>query len=249
MKAWEKYLNANLERLEEIRKTQPDHIMKAAQLVADATRKDGLIRVFGTGHSHTLADDVFVRAVTLANVQGILEATATGDSEISKAGAVEKLEGYAQIIVDYHKIAPPDVAIVGSNSGNNAMGIDFAIACRERNVPVIVLTNAAYSKTLKPRHSSGKHLMDYADVVVSNCSSMGDGTVEMKGLPMKVGPTSTLTSVFLINAILTQAVELMTEEGFIPDVYYHGSRRINEPEIGEHNSALIEKYYYRMKNL
>lgn len=249
MYAWETYLNANENQLEEIRSTQRDNIMKAARLVADATKNDGIVRVFGTGHSHTMADDVFYRAVTLANVQGILEGPATGNTEIHKSGAIEKLEGYAGIIVDYHKITPPDVAIVVSNSGNNAMGIDFAVACRERNVPVIVITNVAYSKTLKPRHSSKKHLMDYGDIVVSNCSSMGDGTVEMKGLPMKVGPTSTVTSIYVINAVLTQAVELMTNEGFIPDVYYHGSRRINEPEIGVHNRRLVEKYYYRMKNL
>lgn len=249
MQAWEKYLNVNENLLEEIRNTQRDNIMKAAGLVADAAKQDGIVRVFGTGHSHTMADDVFYRAVTLANVQGILEGPATGNSEIHKSGAVEKLEGYAHIVVDYHKILPPDVAIVVSNSGNNAMSIDFAIACRKRKVPVIVITNAAYSKTLKPRHSSGNHLMDYGDIVVSNCSSMGDGAVEMKGLPMKVGATSTVTSIYVINAILTQAVELMTEEGFIPDVYYHGSRRINEPEIGVHNFALVEKYYGRMKNL
>ena len=249
MEAWEKYLEANYEVLEEIRKTQRDNIIAAAKLVAEATMQDGIIRVFGTGHSHTMADDVFYRAVTLANVQAILEETATGNSAITKAGLVEKLEGYAPLIVKYHKIAPPDVAIVISNSGNNSMGIDFAVSCREMNVPVIVISNTAYSQTLKARHSSGKRLMDVGDVVVSNCSSMGDGTVEMKGLPMKVGATSTISGTYVINAILTQAVEIMTEQGFIPDVFYHGSRRVNEPEIGEHNYSLVDKYYYRMKNL
>lgn len=194
-----------------------------------------------------LADEIFYRAATLANAQAILEETATGNTQISKAGMVEKMEGYAPAIVEYHKIAPPDIAVVASNSGNNAMAIDFAIACKERNVPVIVLTNTAVSATLKPRHSSGKHLMDYGDVVVSNCSI--DGTIEMKGLPMKVGPTSTISSMYLINAILTQAVELMTEQGFVPEVYYEGSKRVNHPEYTTHNFALADKYYYRMKNM
>ena len=249
MDAWEKYLDASLAVLEEIRKTQKDNIVAAAQLVADCTMKDGIVRVFGTGHSHTMADEVFYRAVTLANVQAILEETATGNTEITKAGLVEKVEGYAPLIVKYHKIAPPDVAIVISNSGNNNMGIDFANACREIGVPVIVLTNTAYSLTLKARHSSGKRLMECGDVVVSNCSSMGDGTVAMKGLPMQVGPTSTIAGIYVIQAIMTQAVEIMTQQDFIPDVYYHGSRRINEPEIGVHNYGLVDKYYFRMKNL
>lgn len=249
MNAWEKYLDAEKSYLEEIRTTQGEAIMQAAQVVAESTMNDGLIRVFGVGHSHLVADDVFYRSATLGNVQAILEETATGNSEIFKSGFVEKLEGYAPLVVDYHKISRPDCAIVISNSGNNAMAIDFAAACRERNVPVIVLTNVAYSKTLKPRHSSGHHLMDEGDIVVSNCSAIGDAAVELEGLPMRVGSTSTIPFIFLINAILTQAVEIMLSKGFVPDVYYNGALRVNNPEIGNHNFGIIDKYYYRMKNL
>ena len=187
MKTWERYLEAELSYLEEIRKTQGESIMQAAELLAECTINDGIIRVFGTGHSHLIADDVFYRASTLGNVQAILEETATGNKEIQKAGYVEKLEGYAPLIVDYHQIAPPDVAIVISNTGNNPMGIDFADACRERKVPVIVLTNTAFSQILPARHSKGKRLMDCGDVVISNCSAIGDAAVELEGLPMKVG--------------------------------------------------------------
>ncbi len=249
MEAWEKYLEAEKGYLEEIRRTQREAIMSAAKAVADATMSGGLIRVFGVGHSHLIADDVFYRSATLGNVQAILEETATGNSEIFKSGFVEKLEGYAPLIVDYHKISPPDCAIVISNSGNNAMAIDFAAACRERGVTVIALTNAAYSATLKPRHSSGRRLMDEGDIVVSNCSAIGDAAVELEGLPMRVGSTSSIPFIFLINAILTQSVEIMLSKGFVPDVYYNGALRVNNPKIGDHNFAIIDKYYYRMKNL
>lgn len=249
MEVWEKYLNAEQSYLEEIRNTQSENIVKAAELCAKCTMVDGIIRVFGCGHSHLIADDIFYRSATLGNVQAILEETCTGNSEIFKSGFVEKLEGYAPLIADYHKIAPPDVAIVISNSGNNATAIDFAAACRERKVPVIILTNVAYSKTLKPRHSTGNHLMDMGDVVVSNCSAIGDAAVEIEGLPMRVGSTSSIPFIYLINAILAQAVDLCIKNGFTPDVYYNGSLRVNNPEIGNHNFAIIDKYYYRMKNL
>ena len=35
----------------------------------------------------------------------------------------------------------------------------------------------------------------------------------------------------------------------MPDVYYNGSLRVNDPKIGDHNFAIIDKYFYRMKNL
>ena len=59
MEAWEKYLEAEKGYLEEIRRTQWETIMSAAKAVADATMSGGLIRVFGVGHSHLIADDVF----------------------------------------------------------------------------------------------------------------------------------------------------------------------------------------------
>ncbi len=249
MKAWERYLIEEIKYLKEIYKTQGEKIMEAADILADTTKNDGLIRVFGCGHSHLVADDVFYRSATLGNVQAILEETATGNSAIFKSGSVEKLEGYAQIVVDYHKITPPDAAIVISNSGNNAMAIDFAVECRKRGVKVIVLTNVEYSKTLKPRHSSGKHLMDEGDVVISNCSAIGDAAIQIGDLPMKVGSTSSIPFIFIINAILTQAVENLVRDGFEPDVFYNGSLRVNDPKIGEHNFRIVDKYYYRMKNL
>ena len=249
MEAWEKYLDCELSYLEEIRKTQRENIMKAAKVCAKCTMDDGIIRVFGVGHSHLIADDIFYRSATLGNVQAILEETATGNSEIFKSGFIEKLEGYAQHIVDYHKIASPDVAIVISNSGNNPMAIDFAHCCKEKGIPVIVLTNVEYSKTLKPRHSRGVHLMDEGDIVISNCSAIGDAAVEVEGLPMRVGSTSSIPFIYLINAVLTQAVQICVDNGFTPDVYYNGSLRVNNPEIGKHNFAIVDKYYYRMKNL
>ena len=49
--------------------------------------------------------------------------------------------------------------------------------------------------------------------------------------------------------MLAEAVDLCVKEGFIPDVYYNGSLRINNPALGEHNFAIIDKYFYRMRNL
>ncbi|WP_279125251.1 hypothetical protein [Holdemania filiformis] len=39
------------------------------------------------------------------------------------------------------------------------------------------------------------------------------------------------------------------KEGFIPDVYNNSSLRVYNPTLGEHNFAIIDKYFYRMRNL
>ena len=249
MKVWEKYLEVEMDALRKIADTQADNIDKAARILDDCTKKDGIIRVFGCGHSHLVADDVFYRSATLGNVQAILEEAVTGNSQIFKSGFLEKMEGYAAKIIDYHRFEPNDVVICISNSGNNAVTLEFAAECQKRGYPVIVLTNVEYSETLKPRHSSNTHLKDHGDVIISNCSPIGDAAVAIDGLPMKVGSTSTIPFIFIINAILAEAVDICIKEGFMPDVYYNGSLRVNDPKIGDHNFAIIDKYFYRMKNL
>jgi len=249
MSVWKKYLEAEISYLREIEKTQGNQIMEAAKLCAKTTMNDGIIRVFGVGHSHLIADDVFYRSATLGNVQAILEETTTGNSEITKSGSVEKIEGYAEIIFNYHRIQKEDVVIAISNSGNNQVSLEFARYARSQNIPVIVLTNTEYSDYLNARHSSGTRLKDHGDVVISNCTPIGDAAIEMPGLPMRVGSTSSIPFIFLINAILAEAVAICLENDFVPDVYYNGSLRANNPAIGDHNFAIIDKYFYRMKNL
>ena len=249
MKVWQQYLEEEINALRRIERTQQTAIEQAARILADCTKNDGIIRVFGCGHSHLIADDVFYRSATLGNVQAVLEEAVTGNTQITKSGFLEKMEGYAEKIVDYYRFEPNNAVICISNSGNNAVTLEFAKICKERGFPVIVLTNTEYSATLKPRHSSGKHLMDFGDVVISNCSALGDAAVAIEGLPMKVGSTSSIPFLFLINAILAEAVDLCVKEGFIPDVYYNGSLRVNNPALGEHNFAIINKYFYRMRNL
>ncbi|MPM26848.1 hypothetical protein SDC9_73353 [bioreactor metagenome] len=249
MKVWEQYLDVELDTLRKIRATQSVNIEKAAEILAECTKNDGIIRVFGCGHSHLIADDVFYRSATLGNVQAVLEEAVTGNTQISKSGFMEKMEGYAEKILDYYRLQPNDAVICISNSGNNAVTLEFADLCQKRGYPVIVLTNTDYSKTLKPRHSSGRRLMDCGDIVISNCSPIGDAAVVIEGLPMKVGSTSSIPFIFLINAILAEAVDRCIKAGFTPDVYYNGSLRVNDSRIGDHNFAIIDKYFYRMRNL
>src|SRR5690554_4733906 len=120
---------------------------------------------------------------------------------------MEKLEGTGKIIVDYHRVAPPDVIIVTSNSGNNGASIEVAQACRQRGVKVIAINSLTYSGYLRSLHSSGKKLKDMADVVLDNCCPVGDGAIALDGLEQSVGPTSTVAGLYILNALMVQTVE------------------------------------------
>ena len=249
MKAWENYFRILNEVVEKVRTTQQDNIMKAAEILADTTQKGGIIYGFGTGHSHLVVDDAFWRAATPANYCALLEPSATGNQEITKSYYVENTYGIGKLAVDYHRITPNDCMIIISNSGNNIAPVDAALRAKEKGIPVIAITAVEYSDYLTTKHRDGVKLKDVADVVLDNCSLIGDAAVEIENFPMKVGSTSTIPNIYLQNAILTQMVEILVERGFEPDVYYNGHLAFMDENCADHNDKLVDKYFYKIRNL
>lgn len=247
--AWENYFEVMQGVIDKIKATQKENITKAARILADTTKNDGIIYGFGTGHSHLVVDDAFWRAATPANYCALLEQSATGSFEITKSYHIENMYGLGKIIVDYHRIRPTDCMIVISNSGNNIAPVEVAKAAKDKGIPVIAITAVEYSDYLKCKHKDGYKLKDLADVVLDNCSIRGDAAVAIEGFPMKVGSTSTIPNVFLQNAILVEMVEMLVKEGYEPDVYYNGHMAFMDERYADHNDKLVDKYFYRIRNL
>ncbi|MGI6608876.1 MAG: sugar isomerase domain-containing protein [Erysipelotrichaceae bacterium] len=249
MKAWEKYFEIEKQVIDKAFEVNKDAIMSAAEILAKTTENGGIIYGFGTGHSHLVVDDAFWRAATPANYAALLEHSATGNTEITKSYLVENTYGIGRTIVDYNRITTKDCMIIISNSGNNIAPVDAAIRAKEKGIPLIAITAVEYSNYLTAKHKDGVKLKDVADVVLDNCCIIGDAAVEIEGFPMKVGSVSTIPNIFLQNAILTQMVENLVEKGLQPDVYYNGHMAFMNEDFASHNDKLVDKYFYRIRNL
>ena len=55
------WLDGGLEALARLRSTQSDNIAEAARLCADAIAADGLVHLFGSGHSRIPVEEMFPR--------------------------------------------------------------------------------------------------------------------------------------------------------------------------------------------
>ena len=249
METWFNYFETMQAVVEKVKNTQQQNIKKAAEILANTTEKGGIIYGFGTGHSHLVIDDAFWRAATPANYCALLEQSSTGSFEITKSYNVENTYGIGKIVVDYHRITPNDCMIIISNSGNNIAPVDAALRAKEKGIPVIAITAVEYSNYLKCKHKDGVKLKDIADVVLDNCSLIGDAAVEVENFPMKVGSTSSIPNIFLHNAILCEMVDILVKRGFTPDVYYNGHMAFMDPNCADHNDKLVDKYFYRIRNL
>jgi uncharacterized phosphosugar-binding protein len=215
-----------------------ENIMKAAELIADAISSGRWVHVFGTGHSHMMADEVSGRAGGLAAFNGIVDFGLSGYSGMVKSSLLEKLEGYARTIIDCEQLRKGDTVIVVSNSGVNAVPIEFAIEAKKRGLSVVAITSMTHSKSVPARNSSGKKLFEVADITIDNCGVPGDAFVKLEGLEQRVGATSTVMGATIIDAIVTEATKLLIRRGIKPPVWLSG----NVPGSEATNLTYMQKY-------
>ena len=238
-----KYINAIDDVLNHILETQLENIEKAANIVADAIARDGLLYTFGTGHSHITAEDLTYRAGGLIAVDAIMERSLTGHEKVAQSEYMERVEGLAKVIFDYYEVSPNDALIVISNSGRNAAPIEMAMIARERKVPIIAVTSLAHSKGTTSRHSSGKKMYEFADVVIDNLCPKGDCLLRLEGLEQPVGACSSVATLFILNMIVTQACQNLLDKVVIQPVGMSG----NLDGSLEYNKHLIDRYKGRIK--
>src|SRR5690554_6816909 len=105
--------------IEEIEKTQKEKIKKAGQIFAEKIMNDKIIHVFGTGHSHMTAEELFVRAGGIANINAWLDPSVLPVTGARRSSKMERLNGLAKIIWEEQKVGKNDILMIISNSGRN----------------------------------------------------------------------------------------------------------------------------------
>lgn len=244
MSALDNYFQTIQNQLAEIHCTQRASLEQAADWVASALMQEKFIYTFGSGHSHTLAEEMFYRAGGLARCIPILDENLMVHKSASAGTDWERKEGYAAEVLKRYSLGAGDVLFVVSNSGRNAVPIEMAMEANKRGAKVIAISSTKHSGTFASRHSSGKKLADVAHLVIDNCSVAGDAVVQIAGLAQKVGPTSTITSAFILNSIIAEAVARITATGATVEIY----PSINT-DSGEMTKVLAAKYKDQIPHL
>lgn len=245
MKKTVEYLNNLSKILEEISNTQLEAIEKASVIFAEALENGRNIYLFGTGHSHMLAEELFYRAGGLVKLHPVLETSLMLHESASQSTENERLEGYAQKIFDDYKMKKDDVIVIISNSGRNGVCVDLAQLAKENGMCLIALTNLNHSKSMASRHPSGKKLYEFADVVLDNMGCVGDASIYFDELGRNVSPTSTSAGAAILHAIATGCIEKMLLDGFTPEVF--SSSNVDGGDVI--NEAYVEKYKGIIKSL
>ena len=224
--------------------SQRDNIIEASSIVSESLINGGILHVFGVGHTMILAEEVFFRAGGFAPVNAMLDPGVSTRAGATKCSRMEKLEGYAEIVLQNYETRKGEVIIVISNSGRNAVPIEMAMEAKEKGLTVIAITSLPFSRSVGSRHSSGKRLFEVADLVIDNLVPPGDAAFELPGLPQKIGPVSTILNATILHGIMMQVARNMLQRGVVPPVWVSG----NLEESYGMNAVYIERYASRLKH-
>lgn len=230
-----------IDRLGSLRRTLAEPMARAAAVICAAARADRRVYVFGTGHSHMLAEEVHYRAGGLAFTIPVLVGSAMLHEGAVISSVYERTEGLVGPVLERYGMQPGDVLIIASNSGVNAAPIEAADYGREIGATVIGITSVAYSTAIA---NGRRRLADIADIVFDNGLPPGDAVIDLPGSGLKVGPVSTAIGATVLNAVFAEVAAELSKAGN-PPVYLSA----NMPGAKEINQALVKKYRPRNPHL
>lgn len=208
----------------------------AAQMAA-AAHQDRRIFIFGTGHSHLMAEEGFYRAGGLANVVPILSEHFMIHNLPALGSQLERTPGLADIILDRYSPEAGELLFVFSNSGVNRLPVEMALHARERGVFVVGVSSLAYARQA-PLSDLGLRLDQAVDQFIDNGGLPGDALLEIDGLPWRVAPSSTVICALIWNSLVAETARLLQESGFAAPIF----ASLNLAGAAENNQALLEKW-------
>lgn len=223
--------------LAEIKAAELSVIKLLGGSIGQSIASGGIVHLFGSGHSHMAANEVFVRAGTITAVRAIWPRQETDK--------LERVEGLGDAVLKFGDVRPGEYLFVFSHSGINPMPIDVALAAKRRGAVTVAVGSKAHSLSVPGRHSNGKRLFEVCDYFIDTHVPAGDALLAEASFLYAYGPASTAAFVTIIQAVMAEAVHWMLENGFDPPVRV--SR--NMPGGDERNDRLGELYKHRIPEL
>ena len=218
---------------------QQEKISAAAEQIAETIKRKNNVFIFGCSHAGILSEEVFYRTGGLAVINPIFfPGFMLNTKPVTMTSRLERIQGVGKMILLENHLRKGDVLLIHSVSGRNTVPVEMAIEASKTGVYVIALTNMEYSSGVASRHPSGKKLYEVSDLVLDNCGVAGDAAIRLEGLEEAIGPTSTAVGAALVNGLMIEVVEKLTEDTIVPPVFL--SAHLDGGD--EHNRKIFEEY-------
>jgi uncharacterized phosphosugar-binding protein len=239
-----RYLTAIQELQRRVIETQATMLDQIATRMVETVRNGKRIFVFGTGHSHMMAEEAFYRAGGLAAATPIFMTDLMLHENPDLSSRLERTPGIAAILLDQYQCQPGEMLFVYTNSGVNHLPVEIAMLARQRGLVVVGVCSRAYAQ-VAPLSAIGKRLDEVTDYVIDNLGVPGDGLVPLDGSDWRVGPSSTILGAFIWNSLITETLTRLQDAGEEVPVY----ASFNMRGASAHNKDLLQKWGSRNPHL
>ena len=231
------YIKNIVDVLMRIEAEEANALSSASDAVAEVICRDGLVHVFGCGHSHLAALDTFYRAGGLACVSPLLDEDLMLHDGAAKSSRMEKMPGIAAEAFRRAAVDPAkDILVVISASGKNAAPVEMLRTAKAACVKTVAISSSAYT-------SHGGVMLAEADIAIDCKVPYGDAVIEVG--TGKMGGLSTYASLFILNSVLIEGAKKALARGVTPPIYVSG----NVEGGAARNVVLEERYFGRVKRL
>lgn len=216
-------------------------LKRAARLVLESVRCDGIVHAAGSGHSLAMVCETFYRAGGLAPVRPLWDPAVLPLSGAARSSAAEREPGRGRAVLAAADPTPPDVVVVFSTSGRNPYPVEIAEEACTREVPVVAVTSLPASAAAVDR--GGIRLVEHATIVLDTGVPAGD--VVWPGENPRTCAVSTVLGAYLWTSLLAELTELARRH----DVELPLWTSANLPGGDERNAELMARYASRVPEL
>ena len=248
------YFDAVMGLLSRLRETQLENLDRAAEICAGSIARGGLVFLFGNGHSRMMCEEMTPRQGCYVGWVALVELALSNHANIVGANGLraplhlEKYEGYAEEILKGFHFGPNDAMVVISTSGIRPVVVEMAMGAKKRGLPVIGICSRTHCEQTAAAHSSGKKLIDTADVVIDNMCPVGDCVLELPGMEWRTGPASTVTGAMIINMLRCEVADRLLARGITP-VLLPSHQLPGNTQAADQLEAFYEGYRKSLRHL
>ena len=194
-----------------------DAFAKAAEALSTTLGNEGLVHLYGSGHSVLPVQETYPRYGSYVGFNPLTDPRVMWHNILGAGGVrellwLERTERYAEKFLDHQPLNPGDSIVIFGHSGRNASGIDTALYAKKRGMTVVAIT--AKANLDKPAtHSSGQRLADAADIVIDTCAPIEDAIVPVDGWSRPVAGSSTVLAMMMMHELVARTAQKLADKG------------------------------------
>ena len=233
----DQYYRAIIDLGERVVLGQRSSLADVADQMAATIQRDQRIFVFGTGHSHLIAEEAFYRGGGLAAATPVFSTLVMLHENPTLSSRLERTEGLARLLLEPYNPQPGELIFIISNSGVNQLPVEMALTAKKYGLFVVSISSLEYA-AVAPLSSIGKRLDEVADIYLDNGLPPGDALTPLENTDWRVGPGSTVLVALLWNCLVVETAFRLQAAGLTPPVFIS----YNMSGAAEHNQALVEHW-------